>query len=194
MSHTALRVIDVTGFVTAVYDQVYSFFKPFVRNTRKNTWLRYVYSKAKPKAQRDVFWTGFTQFLFHIAFAILAIAIGKWFLIVVVSLPAFYGGKWYHHWVHDTMHVGRTPESDDFRLCCRTVKVDPFTSFMYWHMEWHTEHHAYASVPCYNLKKFHHLTKEHWDPPQTLYQAWKEMNRHSRKVLAITVKDTAESA
>ena len=183
--HSALRIVDITGLVTAVYDQIYSLFRPFGRNTRRNTWLRYVYANAKPRAQRDVFWTQLTQFLFHLGFAAFAIAIGQWFLIVIVSLPAFYGGNWYHRWVHDTMHVGREPETDDFRLCCRTVKVDPFTSFLYWHMEWHTEHHAFAAIPCYNLGKFHRLTREHWDEPQTLFQAWREMNRHSWKVLAM---------
>ena len=45
------------------------------------------------------------------------------------------------------MHVGREPEADDFRKSCRSVKVDPFTSFMYWHMEWHTEHHTFPGGP-----------------------------------------------
>jgi fatty acid desaturase len=188
--HSALRVVDLTGFVTAIYDQVYSLFKPFEKNTRRSTWQRYVYSKAKPKARRDLYWTHLCQFLLHVAFAAFAIAVGEWFLIVVVSLPAFYGGRWYHLWVHDTMHAGREPETSDFRVCCRTIKVDPFTSFMYWHMEWHTEHHAFASIPCYNLRKFHNLTEEHWDKPQTLFQAWREMNRHSWDVLAMEADNT----
>ena len=186
--HSALKVVDITGLLTAVYDQFYSLFTLFPRNARRNPWQRYVYLESKPASQRDVFWTQLTQILFHAGFAVFAIAIGKWFLIVVFSLPAFYGGKWYHMWVHDTMHSGREPETDDFRLCCRTVKVDPFTSFIYWHMEWHTEHHAFASIPCYNLKKFHRLTKEHWDKPQGLFQAWREMNRHAWRALSIPGK------
>jgi fatty acid desaturase len=102
-----------------------------------------------------------------------------------VTLAPFYGGKWYAMWVHDTMHVGCEPETDDFRKCCRTVKVDPLTSFLYWHMEWHTEHHAYAGIPCYNLGKFHRATREHWRKPQSLFQAWGEMDRHSRALLKL---------
>jgi fatty acid desaturase len=120
-----------------------------------------------------------------VAFAIFAVLTGHWFLIVVVSLPGFYGARWYHTLVHDTMHVGRQPETDDFRASCRSVRLDPFTSFMYWHMEWHTEHHTYASIPCYRLKKFHRLTRQHWDPPQSLVQAWREMNAESAKFLAL---------
>lgn len=182
---SAVRVVDVTGFLVAVYDQLYALFRPFPRNTRRNTWMRYVYAQSRPSEQRDAYWTGVTQFLFHVAFAVFAVAIGKWFLIVVVSLPAFYGGRWYHMWVHDTMHSARQPEVDDFRLCCRTVRVDPITSFLYWHMEYHTEHHAYANIPCYRLKKFYELTKEHWDAPQSLIEAWREMTNHAHQVLVV---------
>ncbi|MFW6293583.1 MAG: fatty acid desaturase [Spirochaetota bacterium] len=109
----------------------------------------------------------------------------------LTSLPHWYGGRWYHRLVHDTMHVGRTPESNDFRESCRSVRVDPFTSFMYWHMEWHTEHHTFAAVPCYNLRKFHNLTAEHWEEPQTLWQAWREMTESSRELLAIPATEAA---
>jgi len=181
----AVMVVDPMGFVMAVYDRLYSLFVPFLRNTRRNTWIRYAYTQSDSRAQRDAYWTDLSQFLAHIIFAGVAIATGHWFLIVVVSLPGFYGGKWYHMLVHDTMHVGREPETDTFQACCRTVHLDPFTSFMYWHMEWHVEHHAYAAVPCYNLKRFHKATREHWDAPQSLVAAWQEMNRHSKKLLAI---------
>lgn len=187
----AVRVVDVTGFVVAIYDSIYSLFKPFPLNTRQNAWMRYVYTNSPPGAQRDAYWTSATQFLFHVAFAAVAIATHHWFLIVVVSLPAFYGGKWYHTWIHDTMHCGREPDVDDFRKCCRTVRVDPFTSFLYWHMEWHTEHHTFPGIPCYRLKRFHELTREHWDAPQSLFQAWREMDRHSKQVLSIPVASTS---
>jgi fatty acid desaturase len=188
----AIKVVDITGFLTAVYDQFYSLFRPHMKNPRRSVWERYVFLQAKDGERTDAYWTRLSQVLFHLAFAGFAIAIGQWFLIVVVSLPAFYGGRWYHTLVHDTMHVGRTPETNDFRDCCRSVKVDPFTSFIYWHMEWHTEHHTYPGIPCYNLKKFHDLTSEHWEKPQTLVQAWKEMNRESLKLIAI--KPSAASA
>ncbi|MEI8093847.1 MAG: fatty acid desaturase [Spirochaetales bacterium] len=182
---TAFQVIDLNGFVGTLYDQIKSLFVPFARNSRRKLWLRYVYAKSSRKAQRDLWWTTLTQLLVHVVFGVFAVAAGQGFLIVVVSLPAFYGARWYHQWVHDTMHVGREPESDDFRLCCRTVKVDPLTSFLFWHMEWHTEHHAFAGVPCYHLGKFHRRTKDLWYKPQTLVEAWREMNRHSRKLLAL---------
>ena len=189
--HRALQIAEPHGLVTSVYDKIYALCTPFLRNPRRTLWQRYVYARSSRRAQRDVFWTDFSQLVFHLAFAAFAIVTGHWFLIVVVSLPAFYGGKWYHMLVHDTMHVGKEPETDDFRLCCRTIRLNPLTSFMYWHMEWHTEHHAYAAVPCYNLQKLHRLTRDHWNPPQTLTRAWREMNLHSRKLLALRATDEA---
>lgn len=184
--YQAIKIVDPTAFLAAVYDAVYSLFRPYLKNPRRSVWQRYVYARATEGERRDAYWTHLSQFLFHVAFSVFAIATGSWFLIVVVSLPAFYGGRWYHTLVHDTMHVGRTPETDDFRDCCRSVRVDPFTSFMYWHMEWHTEHHTFPGIPCYNLARFHHLTAEHWEPPQSLPEAWREMNESSEKLLAIS--------
>ncbi len=186
---TAIRVIDITGLLVTLYDQVYFLFVPFARNTRRGVWQRYVYANSPRAMQRDLYWTHASQLAFHVLFAAGAIATGHWFLIVVVSLPGFYGGKWYHHWIHDTMHVGRQPEVDDFRRCCRSVRLDPFSSFLYWHMEFHTEHHTFPGVPCYNLKRFQALTQEHWDPPQTLLEAWREINRHSKGLLCIPEGD-----
>jgi fatty acid desaturase len=180
---SAVRVVDLSGLISTIYDRVYSMFVPFSRNPRRSIWQRYIYAEADEAAREDVRFSDSAQFLAHVAFALFAIAIGKWFLIVVVSLPAFYGCKWYHTWVHDTMHVGCTPETDDFRACCRTVRLDPLTSFLYWHMEWHAEHHTYPGIPCYNLKAFHKATREHWDAPVSLVAAWRDMNRHSARLV-----------
>jgi fatty acid desaturase len=181
----AVNVVNPTGLISTIYDQVYACFTPFLRNSRRGVWSRYAYSQATDAERRDADWTQRYQFLFHVLFSAAAIASGHWFLVVVVTLPQFYGGKWYHMWIHDTMHVARQPETDDFRLCCRSVKLDPFSSFLYWHMEWHVEHHTYAGIPCYNLKKFHKLTQEHWERPQTLVEAWREMNEHSKRLLRL---------
>ena len=37
----------------------------------------------------------------------------------------------------------------DFRLCYRRFLVNPVVRFLYWHMNFHIEHHMYAAVPCY---------------------------------------------
>ena len=42
-------------------------------------------------------------------------------------------------------------------------------------MNWHIEHHMFAGVPCYNLKKLHYLVAEDMPEPRTLLGAWREM-------------------
>ena len=54
---------------------------------------------------------------------------------------------------------------------------------------WHTEHHTFASIPCCNLGKFHRATREHWEKPQTLLEAWREMNSASDEFLVMHAGD-----
>ena len=64
----------------------------------------------------------------------------------------------------------------DFRLCCRTVILNPFVSFLYWHMNYHTEHHMYAAVPCYHLGWLHQLIRAQMPRcPKGLVSAWTEI-------------------
>ena len=42
-------------------------------------------------------------------------------------------------------------------------------------MNWHLEHHMYAGVPCYNLKKLHREIAADMPAPRTLVGAWREM-------------------
>jgi fatty acid desaturase len=53
--------------------------------------------------------------------------------------------------------------------------VNPLAEFLYWRMNWHTEHHMFAGVPCYNLKKLYNEIADQMPEPRTLAGAWKEM-------------------
>jgi fatty acid desaturase len=64
---------------------------------------------------------------------------------------------------------------NDFRKSVRSMKVNPLLEFLYWRMNWHTEHHMYAVVPCYNLKKLHQAVADDMPTPRTLLGAWREM-------------------
>ena len=49
--------------------------------------------------------------------------------------------------------------------------------FLYWHMNYHIEHHMYAAVPCYKLGRLHRLIKADLPPcPHGLIATWKEIN------------------
>ncbi len=114
---------------------------------------------------------------------ILAVSLyfGWWLIPVLTTFAPFYGG-WLRYLCNNLQHAGLQDNVPDFRLCCRTVYLNPFTSFLYWNMNYHTEHHMYAGVPCYNLPKLHRLIKQ--DMPECkrgLLPAWVEIIRIMRK-------------
>ena len=71
----------------------------------------------------------------------------------------------YHH--RYTLH----PEGDREVL----LPLNPLAEFLYWRMNWHLEHHMYAGVPCYNLKKLYREVADDMPEPRTLLGAWREM-------------------
>lgn len=100
---------------------------------------------------------------------------GLWLLPVLTTFGVFYGG-WLRFLCNNTQHTGLRDDVADFRQCTRTVILNPFVRFLYWHMNYHIEHHMYAAVPCYNLGKLHRLI-QHDLPPchRGLWPAWKEI-------------------
>ena len=118
--------------------------------------------------------------LFHAAVLAISIATGFWWLAIVIT-----GGNWicnfYRYFLGQTQHAGLRDNIPDFRLCVRSLRIDPFSSFLYWHMDRHAEHHMYAGVPCYNMAA---LQREiAWDMPQprTPLAAWREMYAARRR-------------
>ena len=53
----------------------------------------------------------------------------------------------------------------DFRKSVRSMTLIPILEFLYWRMNWHLEHHMYAGVPCYNLKKLYHEVEHDMPEP-----------------------------
>tara|TARA_B100000941_G_scaffold124098_1_gene87705 strand:- start:138 stop:1127 length:990 start_codon:yes stop_codon:yes gene_type:complete len=74
------------------------------------------------------------------------------FPILFYFLPS-YVGKPIQFAVNVTQHLAAKFDSKDHRLSTHTVILNPIFSFLYWHMEYHLEHHMFPMVPSYNLKK-----------------------------------------
>jgi len=93
-------------------------------------------------------------------------------LPVVISLAPFYGRG--IQWLcNESQHMGLPGNPPDFRLCSRTVYLNPVLQFMYWHMNYHTDHHIYAAVPCEHLARLHGLIKDDLPScPRGLVAAW----------------------
>ncbi len=60
-------------------------------------------------------------------------------------------------------------------MCCRTIRLNPFVEFLYFHMNYHTEHHMYASVPCYRLGSLRKTIQHDLPPAMWLLPAWWEI-------------------
>ena len=59
----------------------------------------------------------------------------------VLSLFPFIG-NWWAHFVGLPMHAGLRDNVTDFRKCVRSITLDPFSEFIYWHMNWHRAPHV----------------------------------------------------
>lgn len=112
--------------------------------------------------------------LVHAAVIAVGIALELWMLPVVVTLGSFIG-SWWKVFVGLTMHAGLRDNVADFRKCARSVKLDHFSRFIYWNMNYHIEHHMFGAIPCCNLPK---LSREiAWDmpKPRSIREAWREV-------------------
>ena len=102
-------------------------------------------------------------------------AVDLWLLPVLITLAPFYGG-WLLFLCNNTQHVGLTDNIPDFRLCTRTFILNPFVRFLYWHMNFHIEHHMYAAVPCYRLGRLHKAIESDLPPcPVGIVATWREI-------------------
>ena len=99
----------------------------------------------------------------------------SWLPVLYIVLPGFYG-KTLITLFGLTQHTGLQENIKDHRYSTRTVYLNPIFSFLYWHMEYHIEHHMFPTVPSYNLPKLHALIKNQMPPARKgLWGAYKEI-------------------
>lgn len=111
----------------------------------------------------------------HLCILLVSVVTGQWLIPVIFSAGPFCGA-WLFWLCNNTQHIGLRDNVPDFRLCCRTFTVNPIIQFLYWHMNFHTEHHMFAAVPCYRLGRLHRLIREDLPPtPHGLVAVWKEI-------------------
>ncbi len=113
--------------------------------------------------------------LAHLALLALALYTGWWQLVVLVTLAPYYAGG-LRYLAEVPQHAGLHDNVPDFRLCTRTYTVNPVVEFLYWHMNYHLDHHMYAAVPCYHLGRLHRLIAHDLPPtPAGLAATWREI-------------------
>ena len=125
-------------------------------------------------------WWSRTLLLFHGSVLAVALVTGQWVLPLIITCSAFIG-NWASYFIGMTQHCGLRENTDDFRLSVRSIRLNPLAEFLYWRMNWHTEHHMYAGVPCYNLKRLYREIADEMPEPRTLLGAWREMRETWRR-------------
>jgi fatty acid desaturase/nitrite reductase/ring-hydroxylating ferredoxin subunit len=97
-------------------------------------------------------------------------------LPLIYTLFARFYGAFIPTLLNDTQHVGLEQNVYDHRLICRNVRVDPITSFFYWNMQYHTEHHMFPAVPFHALSKLHEKIKDQLPPEYpSVWHAYREI-------------------
>ena len=144
-----------------------------------NSWGPELYAEQPAEGRKAVSWARLVL-AFHAAVILVSVAGGEPIVAVIVSGSAFLA-NWLRYFVGVPMHCGLRSGVADFRKCVRTITLDPLTEFLYWHMNWHLEHHMYAAVPCYRLKRLHRAVAGDMPAPRTLLGAWREMRETWRR-------------
>lgn len=136
-------------------------------------WLKALH-EDQPEAFRHSVWWSRVLLLFHGSVLLLAITKGWWVLPLVLTVPSYIANIG-SYFLGMTQHCGMKENDTDFRKNTRSVKLDPVISFLYWHMNWHVEHHMYAGVPCYNLRLLGEELRSDMPDPLNLWDAWTQM-------------------
>ena len=133
-----------------------------------------VLAEVYPKNQKDAVRWARIVLGFHGSIILLSLIFQVWWLAIVISGFNFIG-NWLGYFVGVTQHEGLKNNVPDFRLCTRSIRLNPFFEFLYWSMNYHAEHHMYAGVPCYNLKRLSQVIKEDMPEKKSLLGCWREM-------------------
>jgi fatty acid desaturase len=150
----------------------------------EGAWELALYPDGQPEARRPVVRWARVLIAGHVLILAVSAYLHLWLLPVLTSLAPFYG-SWLFLLCNNSQHMGLAGNVEDFRLCCRTITLNPLLQFLYWHMNYHTEHHMYAAVPCYRLGRLHRLIRHDLPPcPRGLVATWTEIAAIQRRQLA----------
>ncbi len=169
-------LIDPVGLYEALRDNVRLSFGKL-----SGTWEHHLFDDATSKLRAQLFNWARILLIGHTLIIVGSIWAGGWPIALALSLPRFYGG-WLFLLCNNTQHTALPDSVPDFRVCCRTVYLNPVVQFLYWYMNYHTEHHMYPGVPCYNLGQLHQTIRREMPPsPRGLFAAWQQILEIQRK-------------
>ena len=145
------------------------------RSLFKNEWTHITVTALNETEKKKVTHWSRLLLMGHLCLSLVFFLSGYWYLIIIISLTPAYG-NWLFYLINNTQHTGLIDNTNDFRLCCRTIELNPVFRFLYWQMNYHTAHHMYPGVSCYKLAGLHKAI-EHDLPVSTsgIYETWKQI-------------------
>lgn len=153
----------------------------FARGNFRGEWELTLYPESQPELRKPAINWARGMLLGHALIIAVSIYFQLWLLPVLTTFGICYG-SWLFFLCNNTQHIGLQDNVPDFRLCCRTFTLSAPIRFLYWHMNYHIEHHMYAAVPCYNLKKLHEAIKYDLAPcPHGIIATWREIAAIQRR-------------
>ncbi len=161
-------IVDVPGLATTLFVTV-----RLAAGRLRGAWEHALFPDAELPARRRMgAWAAATLAGHAIIVAVSAVT-GYWQLAAVTTFAKFVG-PWLHLLCNHAQHTGLRDNVPDFRLCARTIGLNPVLSYLYFRMNWHTEHHLWAAVPCYNLARLRRaIEPEMPHAPRGLVETWR---------------------
>lgn len=151
------------------------------RGIMRGEWEERLFPPTEVKKREELIrWSRILLFG-HLTLAIIFIACKLWFLLTLITFAPFCA-QWLNMLCGLTQHTGLPPNVPDFRRICRSVTLNPLLRFLYWHMNYHVEHHMYAAIPCYRLVELRAVIAHDLPPASPgLIAAWREINTILRR-------------
>jgi fatty acid desaturase len=110
----------------------------------------------------------------HLLLGIVFVFTGNADLILIITLAPYSFGA-IQFLCTFLQHKGMSENADDLRRSCRSIRLPGWLSFLYWHMEFHIEHHMYPSVPCYRLWKLSEALERELPIRNSMIIAWRRL-------------------
>jgi fatty acid desaturase len=126
-----------------------------------------------PRRRKIVRWARI-MVIGHLALLALFIYYQLWILIPVVTFGYFFA-TFLGRGTGIQQHSGLRSNVPDWRVSCHTVEFGPLTAYLYWNMNYHIEHHSYAAVPFFNLRRLHRAVRS--DLPVSVKGYWRGIGR-----------------
>jgi fatty acid desaturase len=128
-----------------------------------------------------LFWSSRFTVAVHLAVIATALVLHSWLPILLFSLPRMYGG-WLIWLLIFAQHAGLAEDVLDHRINTRSIRLNPFLSFLYMHMEYHIEHHINPTIPFHALPRFRReIDSQMPTANKSLWDAYREIVPTMRK-------------